>query len=52
MLFRSEIAASLASEGLPDGFHLAAADLYERLSGFKDADPGPDLDNVLRELLD
>jgi 3-hydroxyisobutyrate dehydrogenase-like beta-hydroxyacid dehydrogenase len=47
-----EIAASLASEGLPDGFHLAAADLYERVSGFKDADPGPDLDNVLRELLD
>ncbi|UCG40984.1 MAG: DUF1932 domain-containing protein [Acidimicrobiia bacterium] len=47
-----EIAASLASEGLPDGFHLAAADLYEHLSGFKDAYPGPELDDVLRELLD
>jgi 3-hydroxyisobutyrate dehydrogenase-like beta-hydroxyacid dehydrogenase len=31
-----EIAATLASAGLPSGFHHAAADLYERLAPFKD----------------
>ncbi len=31
-----EIAATLASAGLPSGFHTAAAALYERLSSFKD----------------
>lgn len=30
-----EIAASMAAAGLPDGFHLAAAELYERLADFK-----------------
>jgi hypothetical protein len=48
----SEIAASLDAEGFPDGFHLAAADLYERLAGFKDADPGPTLADVIEELGD
>lgn len=31
-----EIAATFADAGLPDGFHLGAADIYERLAGFKD----------------
>ncbi len=31
-----EIAATFAAAGLPAGFHLAAADIYERLAGLKD----------------
>jgi 3-hydroxyisobutyrate dehydrogenase-like beta-hydroxyacid dehydrogenase len=31
-----EIAATMEASGLPDGFHLGAADLYRRLEGFKD----------------
>jgi hypothetical protein len=37
-----EIAATLATEGLPDGFALAAAEVYERLAGFKDTETGMD----------
>ena len=47
-----EIAATFAGAGLPDGFHLAAADVYRRLAEFKDADPAPDLAAVVRALLD
>jgi 3-hydroxyisobutyrate dehydrogenase-like beta-hydroxyacid dehydrogenase len=32
-----EIAATFAAAGLPDGFHLAAAEVWRRLSAFKDA---------------
>lgn len=32
-----EIAASLSAAGLPSGFHEAAAEVYSRLEGFKDA---------------
>jgi len=46
-----EIAATLAGAGLPDGFHLAAADLYGRLAGFKDAGETPPLDAVLAALV-
>ncbi len=31
-----EIAATFESRGLPGGFHLAAADLYQRLEEFRD----------------
>ncbi len=31
-----EIAASFAAHGLPDGFGTAAADVYQRMAGFKD----------------
>jgi 3-hydroxyisobutyrate dehydrogenase-like beta-hydroxyacid dehydrogenase len=41
-----EIAASLAADGLPRGFHEAAAELYERLA----AEPASDLDTVLDAL--
>ncbi len=33
-----EIAATFAARGLPDGFHLAAAEIYRRLESFKDAE--------------
>jgi 3-hydroxyisobutyrate dehydrogenase-like beta-hydroxyacid dehydrogenase len=45
-----EIAATFGARDLPDGFHLAAASVYERLSGFKDAGE-PDLSEVLDALL-
>ncbi len=34
----AEIADTFAAAGLPDGFHRAAAAVYSRLEGFKDAD--------------
>jgi 3-hydroxyisobutyrate dehydrogenase-like beta-hydroxyacid dehydrogenase len=36
-----EIAATFAADGLPDGFHRAAADVYRRLAGFKDDPDAP-----------
>src|SRR5438046_1030692 len=41
-----EIAASFEAVGLPAGFHLAAADLYRRLEGFKDGSTPPALAEV------
>ena len=41
-----EIAASFEAAGLPAGFHLAAADLYRRLEGFKDGTTAPRLAEV------
>jgi 3-hydroxyisobutyrate dehydrogenase-like beta-hydroxyacid dehydrogenase len=41
-----EIAASFEAAGLPGGFHLAAADLYRRLEGFKDGSTAPALAEV------
>jgi hypothetical protein len=35
-----EIAATFAGAGLPDGFHRAAGEIYQRLSRYKDA-PAP-----------
>jgi 3-hydroxyisobutyrate dehydrogenase-like beta-hydroxyacid dehydrogenase len=46
-----EIAATFAAAGLPDGFHRAAAELYGRLSEFRDADPPPDIEEIIRRLL-
>lgn len=45
-----EIASTFADAGLPDGFHQASAEIYRRLSGFKNADPGPSLDEVIKRL--
>jgi len=45
-----EIADTMASVGLPDGFHLAAAELYRRIAPFKDAEDMPDLAAVLDAL--
>ncbi len=45
-----EIAATFSAAGLPDGFHLAAADAYARLARFKDA-KDVTVDDVLDALL-
>ena len=45
-----QIAVAFAAAGLPDGFHRAAAEVYARLDGFKDASPAPELDAVVGEL--
>jgi 3-hydroxyisobutyrate dehydrogenase-like beta-hydroxyacid dehydrogenase len=47
-----EIAATFADAGLPDGFHRAARDIYERMTPFKDAPDLPELADVLAALLD
>jgi 3-hydroxyisobutyrate dehydrogenase-like beta-hydroxyacid dehydrogenase len=46
-----EIAATFDGVGLPDTFHLAAADIYRRLADFKDAPATPELEAVLAALL-
>lgn len=45
-----EIAATFQQAGLPGEFHLAAAVLYQRLAGFKDAPEKPSLETVLQTL--
>ncbi len=47
-----EIAATLEGAGLPGGFHEAAADVYTRIAGFKDAPETPALDDVVDALLE
>lgn len=46
-----EIAASFAAAGLPDGFHLAAAEVYQRLAHLRGSDP-TDLAAALTALLE
>jgi hypothetical protein len=46
-----EIAASFDAAGLPAGFHLAAAEIYRRLEGFKDAADAPALAEIKAALL-
>jgi 3-hydroxyisobutyrate dehydrogenase-like beta-hydroxyacid dehydrogenase len=43
-----EVAVTFTSAGLPSGFSTAAAEIFDRLSGFKDEHPG--LDEVLASL--
>ena len=45
-----EIAATFRSVGLPGGFHSAAAEVYQRLAGYKGAET-PELEQVLTSLL-
>jgi hypothetical protein len=45
-----EIAATFEAAGVPGGFHRAAAELYGRLAGFKDADALPEIEDVLAAL--
>ncbi len=45
-----EIAAAMAGADLPDGFHLAGAETYQRLAGLRDRADAVDLDEVLRVL--
>jgi 3-hydroxyisobutyrate dehydrogenase-like beta-hydroxyacid dehydrogenase len=46
-----EIASTFVEPGLPGGFHEAAAEVYRRMSHFKDANETPSLDDILRALL-
>lgn len=46
-----EIASTFHDAGLPDGFHLSAADIYRRMSGFKETAELPSLDEVLKAML-
>ena len=46
-----EIASTLDFAGLPDGFHKAAADTYQRMAHFKDYQELPGLEEVLRSLV-
>ena len=46
-----EIAATFEGVGLPGGFHAAAAEIYRRLAGFKNAGDPPDLDILLDALI-
>lgn len=45
-----EIAGTFHSAGMPRGFHEAAADIYDRLAGFKGAEQTPELKDVLQAL--
>ncbi len=46
-----EIAEMYTEAGLPDGFHLAAAELYRRLKSYQGAESLPYLEQVLDSLL-
>ncbi len=45
-----EIALTLKNAGQPQGFHLASADIYSRISKFKGAAPVPSVEEVLEAL--
>jgi len=44
-------ASTFYAAGLPDGFHLAASEIYQRITKFKGADPLPKVGDVLDALL-
>jgi 3-hydroxyisobutyrate dehydrogenase-like beta-hydroxyacid dehydrogenase len=46
-----EISETFSEAGMPGGFHAAAADVYRRIAGFKDAPSTPLLEEVLIALL-
>lgn len=46
-----EIAETLRDAGTEGGFHDAAADVFRRLAGYKDAAPPPELDEILASLV-
>jgi 3-hydroxyisobutyrate dehydrogenase-like beta-hydroxyacid dehydrogenase len=47
-----EIAATFQDAGLPGGFFLACAQIYQRIAGFKDAPMEPALGDVLAALIE
>lgn len=46
-----DISATYSTAGLPGEFHLAAAEIYQRLEGFKNAPNLPEMEEVLNALL-
>jgi uncharacterized protein DUF1932 len=46
-----EIAKSMAAADLPDGFHRAAADLYDRMARFRDFEDAPTLEDVVAAVI-
>jgi hypothetical protein len=46
-----EIAATFEANGLPDGFHRAAAEVYRRLEQFKDDPNAPGGADLVKHLL-
>ena len=46
-----EIAETFAAAGLPDGFHRAAAEVYRRMSGYKEAPTPPSIEEAAASLL-
>ena len=46
-----EIAATFAAAGLPDGFHRAAAEVYLRMSGYRDAASPPSVEEAAARIL-
>jgi len=46
-----EIASTFREAGLPGEFHAAAAMIYRRIAGFKDASSRPSLEEVLETLI-
>ena len=46
-----EIADTFEAAGLPDGFHRAAAGIYQRLECFKDCNPAPAAGEVVAQVL-
>jgi len=46
-----EIAATFASAGLPDGFHRAAGEVYQRLESFRDRATPPSMAEVTEAML-
>jgi len=47
-----EISDTFSDAGLPGEFHKGAAQVYTRLAGFKDATEAPDIELILKALLD
>lgn len=47
-----EISSTFGEAGLPQGFHAAASEIYQRISTFKDADKVPELPDILEALLE
>ncbi|MFT4562214.1 MAG: 3-hydroxyisobutyrate dehydrogenase-like beta-hydroxyacid dehydrogenase [Gammaproteobacteria bacterium] len=47
-----EIATTYAANGLPAEFHQAAASIFSSLSKFKDCSPVPNLDEVIRKMVE
>ena len=46
-----EITETFESQGLPGGFHRSEGEVYRRLDGFKGMDSLPEIEKVLRTLL-